>query len=143
MTKQEIERLRQLLESEACEYAKREHISDLFIKLDENSTYGKTTLAEILVFGIEADLLPRLQIAYMAYEELIDIIFPSRFSEEFERLIIKTRAIVPPVTSYGYEIPFETGVSDEQSFRWFSVKFLGLPDSQAAAIYDKHKWSIG
>lgn len=141
MTELEIEKLRRLLAAEASDYAQMLHVSDEWIQLDENYSYSTTTCAEILVFGLEIDLLPRLQIAYMAYEELIDIIFPSQFSDEVHDLICKVRPIVPPLKSFDFEVPFETCMHAEQSFQWFAMKFLDLPYRQSAAIYAKHQWN--
>lgn len=141
MTNTEIRRLRVLLDAEAADYAKTSYVTDAFVRLDEDSTYSYATEAEILVFALRRAMIPRLQIAYMAYEELIDIIDPSRFDTEAEALIVKARSIVPPIRSYGHDVPFETCVSNAQTFAWFAKTFLDIPNRDAAAIYAKHEWS--
>lgn len=96
---------------------------------------------EIVVFAIPPALIPALQVAHMAYEELLDLISPSRFCPRAAALIEKARLIVPPFETYGQSILFETGCSDVQSFQWFARTFLGLSSRHAAAIYAKHTWN--
>lgn len=138
----EIQELRALLALEVERYAAGpNYITDEPVRLDVSRAHNLVTTAEILVFGIPPDLIPTLQLAHMAYEELIDIIAPSRFSSLTAALIEKARGIVPPIEAYEQSIPFQTGCSDVQSFQWFAGIFLGLPSRPAAAIYAKHEWN--
>lgn len=142
MDEAEIQELRALLALEAERYAVgAARITIEPVRLDASRAHSLVTEAEILVFAIPPDLIPALQVAHMAYEELIDIIAPSRFSPRAAALIEKARGIVPPIESYGQSIPFETGCSDVQSFQWLARTFLGLRSRHAAAIYAKHIWN--
>ena len=143
MTDAEIHELRERLAAVAQDYAQRPGIiTDEAVRLDEDRAHETVTTAEILVFGLDQDLIPALQIAHMAYEELIDIIWPPHFGERTHALIVRAREIVPPIRSFGHEVPFETGGTEPQSFRWFAKTFLDLPHRQAAAIYAKHDWNM-
>lgn len=142
MDEREIQELRALLALEVERYAAgAARITIEPVRLDASRAHSLVTTAEILVFAIPPDLIPALQVAHMAYEELIDIIAPSRFSPRTAALIEKARGMVPPLEVYGQSIPFETGCSDLQSFQWFARTFLGLPSRPAAAIYAKHEWN--
>lgn len=141
MTEQENERLRTLLAEEVRRYAKMQYVSKAMIRLNEDTGYGLTTEAEITVFGLDEQMIPSGQIAYMAYEELLDFIFPSRFDEETHALICKARAIVPNEDEYGRKVVFEDALMDKCAFLWFAKHFFDLPNRQAAAIYAKHEWS--
>jgi hypothetical protein len=142
MDEAEIQELRTLLALEAERYAAgADRITDEPVRLDASRAHTLVTTAEIQVFAIPPDLIPALQVAHMAYEELLDLIAPSRFSSRAAALIEKARGIVPPLEVYGQSIPFETGCSDVQSFQWFARIFFGLASRPAAAIYAKHEWN--
>lgn len=142
MNDAEIQELRALLalEVERCA-AGPDYITDEPVRLDANRAHNLVTTAEILVFAIPPDLIPALQVAHMAYEELIDIIAPSRFCSRASVLIEKARGIVPSSEVYGQSISFETECSDVQSFQWFAKTFFGLSSRHAVAIYAKHVWN--
>lgn len=138
----EIQELRALLALEVERYAAGpNYITDEPVRLDVSRAHNLVTTAEILVFAIPPDLIPTLQVAHMAYEELIDIIAPSRFAPRAAALIEKARGIVPSFEVYRQSISFETGCSDVQSFQWFAKTFFGLSSRYAAAIYAKHVWN--
>lgn len=142
MDEREIQELKNLLEFEVERYAAgAAFITSELVGLDASRAHALVTKAEMTVFAIPSDLIPALQVAHMAYEELLDLIAPSRFSPRAAALIEKARGIVPLIESYGQSIPFETGCSDVQSFQWFARTFLGLRSRHAAAIYAKHVWN--
>lgn len=138
----EIQELKELFEFEVERYAAgAEFITRELVPLDASRAHALVTRAEITVFAIPPDLIPALQVAHMAYEELLDLIAPSRFCSRAAALIAQAREIVPPFEAYGQSIPFETGCSDVQSFQWFAKTFFGLCSRHSAAIYAKHTWN--
>lgn len=138
----EIQELKEIFELEVERYAGgAEFITRELVGLDVSRAHALTTRAEIIVFAIPPDLIPALQVAHMAYEELLDLIAPSRFCPRAAALIEKARGIVPPFEYYGQSVPFETECSDVQSFQWFAKKFFDLSSRHAAAIYAKHEWN--
>lgn len=142
MNRSEIQELRTLLAQEVERYAAgARFITDAHVRLDVSRAHVFVTKAEILVFAIPPALIPALQVAHMAYEELLDLISPSRFSPRLATLIEKARGIVPPFENYGQSVPFETGCSTLETFQWFARTFLDLPGRYAAAIYAKHTWN--
>lgn len=142
MTKEEIAELRTRLAMEVQDYAERPDItSDAFERLDVHRAHAQVTEAEILVFDIPRDLIPALQVAHMGYEELLDLTSPPYFDERTHALIAKARAIVPPIRSYGRDIPFETCSMALQSFQWFAKTFFDLSHRHTATIYAKHEWN--
>jgi hypothetical protein len=142
MTDDEIAELRTRLAMEVQDYAERPDITtDAFERLDVHRAHGQVTEAEILVFDIPRDLIPALQVAHMGYEDLLDLISPPYFDERTHELIAKARAIVPPIRSYGRDIPFETCSMALQSFQWFAKTFFDISMRDAAAIYGKHEWN--
>lgn len=142
MNDAEIHELKNIFEFEVERYAAgAAFITSELVRLDASRAHALVTKAEIVVFAIPPALIPALQVAHMAYEELLDLISPSRFCSRAAALIEKARGIVPQVESYGQSIPFETGSSDVQSFQWFGRTFFGLSSRHAAAIYAKHEWN--
>lgn len=143
MTEQEINQLRRRLAREVERYAEGEdYITDAWVKIGETNALALTSEAEMLVFGIAPEQVAALQTAYMGYLVLEDIIAPSPFDERTTELIEKARDIVPPLKSFGRDIPFATGMMDERFFAWFAREFFGISHRQAYAIYAKHDFNV-
>ena len=142
MTEDDINELRSLLAQAAESYASdNDHIIDTTERIRASDALDLTSEAELQVFAIPRDMVPALQTAYMAYFVLEDLVEPSLFDERTTELIAKARAIVPPLKSFGRDVPFQTGLSDERFFQWFAKKFMNIPYRHAAAIYAKHSFN--
>lgn len=140
MTEEEKSELRTLLRRHVVDYAARgEFITDEAISLDEDNAVWRTSAAELLVFRLPRAQIPALQVAYMAYEILLDLVHPPYFDARTVALIEQTRAIVPPFQCCGHDIAFETHMHAIQPFRWFAREFLDVPPHLADAIYAKHQ----
>ncbi|MFC2966864.1 hypothetical protein [Acidimangrovimonas pyrenivorans] len=142
MTEDEMQELRELLAQEAESYAKNDdYIIDTPDRISASNALDQTSEAELLVFGIPREMVPTLQTAYMAYFVLEDLVEPSLFDERTTELIEKARAIMPPRKSFGRDIPFQTGISDEGFFQSFAKTFMDVPYRHATAIYAKHEFN--
>jgi hypothetical protein len=142
MTEDEINELQNLLAQAAESYAADDDfIIDTSERIRPAEALCLTSEAELQVFAIPRYMVPALQTAYMAYFVLEDLVAPSLFDERTTELIGKARAIAPPLKSFGREIPFQTGMSDERFFQWFAKKFMDIPYRHAAAIYAKHSFN--
>lgn len=142
MTEDDINELRNLLAQAAESYAaNNDHIIDTTEQIRPSDALDLISEAELQVFAIPRDMVPALQTAYMAYFVLEELVEPSLFDERTTELIGKARAIVPPLKSFGRDIPFQTGISDERFFQWFAKKFMDVPYRHAAAIYAKHSFN--
>lgn len=142
MTHAEMDELRRLLARDALRYGNEgDRIIDTPERIAAGDALDVTSEAELQVFAIPRDMVPALQTAYMAYVVLEDLVTPSLFDARTTALIERARAIVPPLKSFGREIPFETGLSDERFFQWFAKTFMDIPYRHAAAIYAKHAFN--
>jgi len=142
MTEDEIKELRNHLAQATESYAANDdYIIDTTERIRPADALNLTSEAELQVFAIPRDMVPALQTAYMAYFVLEDLVAPYLFDERTTELIGKARSIVPPLKSFGRDIPFQTGISDERFFQWFAKKFMDMPYRHAAAIYAKHSFN--
>ena len=142
MTEEEIEELRALLAQGAENYAKNGgYIIDTIDRIGPSDAFALISEAELQVFAIPREMVPALQTAYAAYLILENIVVPSFFDEYTTELIEKAQAIVPPIKSFGRDIPFEAGMLDERFFMWFAKTFMDIPNRHAAAIYAKHEFN--
>lgn len=142
MTDEELENLRALLYHESETYEERwGYIIDTMDRIRSTDALALTSEAELQVFAIPREMVPALQTAYAAYLILENIVVPSFFDEYTTELIEKAQAIVPPIKSFGRDIPFEAGMLDERFFMWFAKTFMDIPNRHAAAIYAKHEFN--
>lgn len=142
MKDHEISELRERLAAEAARYhAHGDYITSSFVKISAADSGCVVTEAELLVFSIPRDLVPELQVAYMGYQYLIDVVPGDLFDLQTAQLIEKARSIVPPLKSFGHDISFETGMCDERFFAWFARIFLGICQRDAWAFYAKHEFN--
>ncbi|WP_371061515.1 hypothetical protein [Rhodosalinus sp. 5P4] len=143
MTEQEIKELRLRLAREVERYAERDdYITGAWVKIGETNALALTSEAEMLVFDIAPEQVASLQTAYAGYLVLEDLIVPSLFDDRTTELIEKARDLVPPLKSFGRNIPFATGMMDERFFAWFAREFFGISRRQAYAIYAKHDFNV-
>lgn len=139
MTEDEIEELRARLSAETERYAAHNgYITDDWVRVTPFGAVALTTEAEILVFNLPRDEVPALQTAYQAYLVLEDLVMPSPYDDRTTALIEKVREIVPPLKSFGRDIPFATGLTDDRFFEWFAATFFDISFRDAHAIYAKH-----
>lgn len=142
MKDHEIRELRERLAAEADRYnARGDYITSSFVKIGAADAGCVVTEAELLVFSIPRDLVPELQVAYLGYQYLIDIVPGDLFDARTAALIEKARHSVPPLKSFGHDVPFETGMSDERFFAWFAATFFGVCHRDAWAFYAKHTFN--
>jgi hypothetical protein len=142
MTNEEIEELRHRLAQAAAKYDEDGgYIIDTVDHISSTDALALTSEAELQVFSIPRELVPELQTAYAGYLVLEDIVVPSFFDKETTELIEKAQSIVPPIKSFGRDIPFEAGMIDDRFFMWFAKTFMDIPNRHAAAIYAKHEFN--
>lgn len=136
MNESQVEALRSWLVDETKRYKKRFLcITDNDIRLDEDNGQILTTEAEILVFGIDRELVPALQVAYSAYESLLDISQP--FNQEISDLIKAARNLAPDDLQ-----PLQLKQCRCELFQWFGKRFLDLPYRQTHGMYEKRNFNL-
>ncbi len=139
MTNAEKARLRELLAEyvQSWEKSYPNLVLDEDIRLDEDGSVCYTTTAELLVFNLPREDLPKLHALAQVYMVFIDIMEPHCLSDECAALVVKSRVICPPIKRYGHEIQFETCHDDPHWFQWFGKEFFNIRARVSDAFWYK------
>lgn len=143
MTKNEQDRLKELLMKEAEESEGWDFVTKEFVKLNEDYLYDKISEAELLVFDLSRKNLCKLFVAWRAYEDFMDLITPPFYRDDETYSLIKlARDICPPHQYHGHKILFSLISDDTQNFVWFAKTFLDIPERECFGFWWRNSFAM-